>query len=255
MLPLPGNRILCLLLLAPFVLAACAQPGWQRLVSEGKQALGSDRWELAKEKLSQAVAEAAKFGVSGGELASARLDLASACLGLGEIGQAEKGFQQALQEAESAWGNESIKLIPYMRSLQGSYRRTGKLDKAEALARRMLALQEAALGPASPELIETLNLVIAAACAGNRCADEEELVRRQLELRLRHRGRYDPSVAVSYQMLAELEMKKGRYERAEDSYRQVLEIRRRTAPELVPAIEKLLAEVAEKRHSGRPGGR
>lgn len=110
--------------------------------------------------------------------------------------EAEMLLAQARTIAETLFGTEDVRVIPFLNALAAVYYKKGRYDLVEPITLRSLTLGEQSSGVDDPDLGASLNTLARTYHKQGRFAEEEPLLLRALALRQKVLGPQHPDVAT-----------------------------------------------------------
>lgn len=142
----------------------------------------------------------------------------------GDFALAERRHQQAVAEAESAFGGGHPNVAKSVHDLAGVHWLQHQYAQAEKLYRRSLAIREKALGEAHPEVVQDLQMIGWTCLHQGRSAEAELYFKRSLAIWEKARGMQDAGIPNLLLNLSELHMRQGRHAEAEPLLARCLDL-------------------------------
>jgi len=148
---------------------------------------------------------------------------------LGQLDEAGKLFDSALQTRLKLLGHDSAEVAETLDDMQSLYRVQGKVEEGEKMAREALALRQKLFGENDARVADSLSSLAQMLAAKGSYDEAMKLFEQALALRERISGPDSLEVATIMNVMAgAVEDQKGDYARAERLIQRGLDIRRRT---------------------------
>lgn len=170
------------------------------------------------------------------DIASTKVQIATAYHFLGNYGEAESLIREALAEQNELLEPDDPEVASTLSTLGGILMGIGEFEEAEATLRDALERQRSIFNTDNLDVSETLNIL---GLVLNRKGDLEgaaTAMREALEIRKNLLSELDPRVTMSLNNLAMLLRKKEDFEGAESAYREALSLKRSIYDEYHPSI-------------------
>jgi tetratricopeptide (TPR) repeat protein len=141
----------------------------------------------------------------------------------GQFNEAEKMYQRALQDYETAWGPEHTSTLSTVNNLGLLYWKLGRLDEAEKMYQRALQGKEKAWGPEHTSTLDTVNNLGLLYADLGRLDEAEEMYQRALQGKEKAWGPEHTSTLDTVNNLGILYKSLGRLDEAEKMYQRALQ--------------------------------